>query len=129
MLHVRNNMDIVKNNYGNQLLEFCKNNNLFILNGRVNGDKVGMLTCKQTSVVDYCISSVDFLPFIYFLHVLDFSSLYSDVHCPISLSLKSIAATNDTESRKSQGCSCDRKKIKKMGQYKSWGIYRKHRCV
>jgi hypothetical protein len=34
---------------------------MFILNGRLNGDKDWIFTCKGTSVVDYCISNVHFL--------------------------------------------------------------------
>jgi hypothetical protein len=44
------------------LLEFCKGNSLFIVNGRVGKDKnIGRFTCRNDSVVDYCISSPYFL--------------------------------------------------------------------
>ena len=40
------------------LLEFYKDNSLFIVNGRVGKDKnIGRFTCRNASVVDYCISS------------------------------------------------------------------------
>ena len=49
-------MDKRKNNFGNVLLEFCKCNNMFICNGRVDQDKGhGKLTSKNASVVDYVI--------------------------------------------------------------------------
>ena len=54
----RKNADLHTNSYGYQLIEFCKNNDLFILNGRV-GDDVNppKLTCKNSSTVDYVIST------------------------------------------------------------------------
>jgi hypothetical protein len=45
------NKDLGKNRHGALLLDFCKGNNMFILNGRLNGDKDGNFTCKGTSVV------------------------------------------------------------------------------
>ncbi|CAC5413157.1 unnamed protein product [Mytilus coruscus] len=87
MSKVRCSMDKSKNSYGNMLLEMCKNNNLIILNGRVNGDKEGKFTCRQSSVVDYFICTYDFLCFVVNMYVKDFSKLYSDVHSPLILSL------------------------------------------
>ena len=44
----RNSMDTVKNCYGNKLLELCRGNTLFLLNGRVGEDQhEGRLTCKK----------------------------------------------------------------------------------
>jgi hypothetical protein len=49
--------DSVKNHYGSRLLDLCKGNDLFIINGRIGNDKdIGKLTCKNSSVVDYVIS-------------------------------------------------------------------------
>jgi hypothetical protein len=42
----RKNKDLGKNRHGALLLDFCKGNNMFILNGRLNGDKDGNCTCK-----------------------------------------------------------------------------------
>jgi hypothetical protein len=42
----------VKNKFGKLLLEFCKENNFFlILNERLNWDENGNFTCKGSSVV------------------------------------------------------------------------------
>ncbi|CAG2250846.1 unnamed protein product [Mytilus edulis] len=87
MSKVRCSMDTSKNAYGNMLLEMCKNNNIIILNGRVNGDKEGKFTCRQASVVDYFICTYDFLCFVVNMYVQDFSKLFSDVHSPLILSL------------------------------------------
>ena len=46
------------NIFGKQLIDFCKNNEMFILNGRAFCDKgVGQTTCKYKSAVDYVICS------------------------------------------------------------------------
>jgi hypothetical protein len=94
----RKNVDKVKSRSGNNLLDICKANNLFIVNGRIGDDKTesGKLTCKSSSVVDYCICTCSFLQFVYNFKVLDFCRLYSDVHSPTITNLKfKLAAGND----------------------------------
>ena len=50
----RKSADKVVNSCGYNLLEFCKSNNLFILNGRIGTDyEAPKLTCKNKSTVDY----------------------------------------------------------------------------
>ena len=56
---VRMSQDKIKNNYGNKLLQICRNNNLYVCNGRVKGDEIGALTCVKGSVIDYLISTID----------------------------------------------------------------------
>ena len=54
----RNNKDTEKNNYGEELLELCKNYNVHVLNGRLDGDSKGEITCSAkdgASTVDYGI--------------------------------------------------------------------------
>jgi hypothetical protein len=49
------------------------------MNGRLGKDQIGNLTCRNTSVVDYCLSNVHFLErlvlsrSILFWKILDFS--------------------------------------------------------
>ncbi|VDI28266.1 Hypothetical predicted protein [Mytilus galloprovincialis] len=82
----RVNMDKGKNRYGNMLLNFCKGNGVFILNGRMGRDQnIGRFTCRNASVVDYCISSPGLLKSFKDFEVLDSSKLLSDVHNPISV--------------------------------------------
>ena len=67
---------------------FCKYNDVFILNGRIGEDKeIGKFTCKNVSVVGYIIASPQYLKHITNLQVLEFSNLLSDVHCPISIDI------------------------------------------
>jgi hypothetical protein len=48
-----------KYRYGNILLDLCKGNN-FIMNGRLGKDQMGNVSCRNASVVDYCLSNVHF---------------------------------------------------------------------
>ena len=81
----RNSTDESMNSFGYSLLELCSNNNLFILNRRIGNDfRNPSLTCKNKSTIDYFISSAYVFPIIKNLQVREFSSLYSDAHCPVS---------------------------------------------
>ena len=61
----RTNADTGINNYCYKLIDFCKTNNLFILNGRVGVDGgMGSHTCKNISTVDYFISSAQLVPYL-----------------------------------------------------------------
>ena len=54
----RDNKDTEKNNYGEELLELCKNYNVHVLNGRLDRDSKGEITCianDGASTVDYVI--------------------------------------------------------------------------
>ena len=84
----RDSADNTVNNYGYRLLEVCKNNNIFILNGRLDTDhSQPSLTCKNSSITDFFLSSAHVLPNIADFYVHEFSSLYSDAHCPVALIL------------------------------------------
>ena len=84
----RNSADKNLNFYGPQLLELCKYNNIFILNGRLRTDKtLPKTTCKNRSTIDYFISAVYNFPLIHSFDVFEFESLYSDAHCAVMLSI------------------------------------------
>ena len=76
------------NAYGNRLIELLQYNNLYILNGRTNGDYEGLSTCKNTSSVDYFICSSNLFSHVESLNVIEHCPLYSDVHSPINMNLK-----------------------------------------
>ena len=84
---LRLSRDSVKNNFGNRLLQLCRNNNLYICNGRINGDTTGALTCIKGSVIDYLICNLDGLLFVNKFCVHEYSPLFSDVHCAISFNI------------------------------------------
>ena len=99
----RVNTDDIVNTYGRHLLELCKNNNLFILNGRLGCDQVEpKTTCKDRSTVDYFLCSVDNFDFINDFSILEFSDLYSDVHCPLTLILNTDSSINFNRSEDTQ---------------------------
>ena len=79
------------NKFGKNLIESCKYNEMFILNGRCFDDKgVGKTTCKNASVIDYVLSSAPLIKYISSFAVKDFCELFSDSHCPVEFSLKSV---------------------------------------
>jgi hypothetical protein len=81
-------MDKSKNKFGNLLLNFCKGNSMFIVNGRVGNDKnIGRFTCRNASVVDYCITSPELLKLFFDFDILESSKLFSDVHTPLQILL------------------------------------------
>lgn len=78
------------NAYGRNLIDFCRNNEMFILNGRAFSDKgIGATTCKDKSVVDYVICSSSSIALLSHFEIKEFCSLYSDAHSVIEFSLKS----------------------------------------
>ena len=81
----RNSFDNELNNHGKRLLEFCRNTDLRIFNGRVNGDSLERPTFHSksgVSVSDYAICDQDL-----FRHIANFivkePSSYSD-HSPVA---------------------------------------------
>ena len=76
------------NAFGKQLIAICQDASLLILNGRVEGDVSGQLTCHThngSSLVDYFIASPSILALQPHLHV---EPLPPDSdHCPLRLSL------------------------------------------
>ena len=88
---VRKSADSSVNQYGYNFIDFCKSNGLVILNGRIGNDYISpKLTCKNKCTVDYFVSS----PFVFGslddVSVCDFSSLFSNAHSPVSLTLKNV---------------------------------------
>ncbi|CAG2186516.1 unnamed protein product [Mytilus edulis] len=92
---LRNSIDTVVNGYGRKFIDFCKNNRMFILNGRLEENKTGSPTSRNSSVIDYALSSTHFLYNICKLEVLNFCKLFSDVHSPLSLQLYTNNEIND----------------------------------
>ena len=76
------------NRSGRRLLDICKHNNLYILNGRVGSDnQTGQFTFRDTSVIDYSLASASLLSLIDHFEVIDLDRLYSDGHSLISTHL------------------------------------------
>lgn len=87
----RYNQDITpdRNSYGRKLVEFCKNNQLFIFNGRLGEDcGVGKPTTTYHTTIDYFIGSLEVMQSVEAFKVLDFDPMISDVHCGLCTRLK-----------------------------------------
>ena len=87
----RKSQDSVYNNVGNILLEICKSNNLFILNGRCGKDK--------EAFVDYSITTAETLKFIDDFEITELDSLFSDGHSLLQsmLKFKKLERTTQTQ--------------------------------
>ena len=84
----RTTTDKDTNNYGYKLIEFCKANSFYILNGRLGSDKNrGATTCRSASTVDYFICDTKLFPFAVNLYVDTYCPLLSDVHNPVILEI------------------------------------------
>ncbi|CAL4079460.1 unnamed protein product [Meganyctiphanes norvegica] len=88
----RLNKDTFVNINGQLLLEFCKVNNMKILNGRTGIDReVGNFTYNSTisnNTIDYCLVSQMFLSHIHGFEMDILDQNLSDFHSPIIVTLK-----------------------------------------
>lgn len=93
----RKSLDVCVNANGKKLIEYCKNHNVLICNGRVGADKhIGDLTCKGASVVDYFMMSPDMISKVYMYDVLAFNNLFSDCHRAIECTCRFAGNNNVT---------------------------------
>lgn len=83
----RNSQDKTRNNFGNVLLQICRNNNLYICNGRLNSENTSAYTCIKGSVIDYLIANINSILLVNKFTVHEFSPLLSDVHCALSFAV------------------------------------------
>ena len=84
----RQNDDRITNNYGNMMIDFCKNTNLLILNGRLGNEKNNkQVTCKERSTVDYFRCTYGLFDVLQNLEVCKFDHLFSDAHSPLTVDL------------------------------------------
>ena len=68
----RKSCDKKKNNHGYKLVDMCKNNNIFILNGRYGNDNhTGKVTFCGISLIDYVISSLNAYDFLTDFNVIE----------------------------------------------------------
>ena len=95
--------DKTLNNYGYKLINFCKRNNMFILNDRLGEDKVhGHTTCRNSIRIEYFISNVYMFGYLRHLYVDDFCPLLSDVHNPLVIKMQLKAKTTETSLSKEE---------------------------
>ena len=88
LLSNRKLFDKASNNHDSKLIDICKNNNLFILNGRFDKDEnIGNFTFRDTSVIDYILVSVHTLKLLRSFEIADTDPIFSDVHSILSCTL------------------------------------------
>ncbi|CAC5390984.1 unnamed protein product [Mytilus coruscus] len=118
---VRNTPDDVVNGFGRKLLEFCKSNKVFILNGRVGQDVNAKPTSRNNSVIDYIICTSHFLQFVSNFEIGEFSKLFSDVHSPLSLHIdcQSLIKNKVIENNFAQQNMIGKWKIEKINEYRT----------
>ena len=91
----RCSQDSQTNAHGVMLTDLCKNNNLFILNGRVGHDKSrGRFTYRNVSVIDYAFATPECFQYFIDFEVIDTDALLSDGHCVLSLTLNKHGKTH-----------------------------------
>ena len=83
----RQNSDTRVNNYGYRLIDFCIDNDMYIINGRGDGNSSDV-TCENVSTVDYFISTASVIPIVECLNVHECCKIFSDSHKPVSLVAK-----------------------------------------
>ena len=77
------------NVYGHKLLDLCRKNNIYIVNGRKGKDSLkGERTCQNVSLIDYFIASSKLFPYIAEFEVKEFCPLLSDVHRPLHITIQ-----------------------------------------
>ena len=104
----RSSMDTKTNNSGYWLTDVCKNNNLFIVNGRVGKDKgVGRKTFRDTSTIDYTLCTADCFTFLTQFEVIDLDPIFSDGHALLSWSLN-VNSINCHTDDKNSNCTNSR---------------------
>ncbi len=87
------------NNFGNRLVEMCKNLNLLIANGRLGSDRgIGACTWKEIAVDDYVLASARLFPVFDSFNVWEFNPLFSDGHSVIDFSLKTVSSESSNTS-------------------------------
>ena len=88
----RGNVDTTVSPQGRALVEFCKSSDLCIVNGRVDGDRIGQHTCHSYngghSTVDYFIVSSVLFPKVVHMHVLAHEPDALSVHSALHLKLR-----------------------------------------
>lgn len=93
----RENADSTVNAYGYKIIDFCKSNDIYILNGRTGS--TSKFTCKDCSTTDYVLMTPKCFELMKSLAIDDFNCLYSDSHCPVSVSLNILCPTRDKSIR------------------------------
>ena len=87
----RANQDLTpdRNSYGKKMVEICRNNQVYIFNGRLGEDcNKGQFTTTFNTTLDYFLGTPFVMHLVKNFRVLDYDALLSDVHCGLHAQLK-----------------------------------------
>ena len=91
-------MDEKTNAHGMLLIDICRNNNIFILNGRAGSDSgLGNYTFRDKSVLDYVIATADCFEFVRSFRIHETDPLFSDGHNAIEWTLKTRECSTESQ--------------------------------
>ena len=77
------------NNTGYWMIDTCKNNNLFIINGRYGKDRgIGALTFRDQSLIDYTVCTADSFKIMQDFEVVELDPIFSDGHAALVWSIQ-----------------------------------------
>ena len=87
----RNSLDKRTNTHGFLLLDMCKNNNMFIINGRLFKDEtIGAFTFRDKSVIDYVLATAESFNYITDFEIIETDPLFSDGHNVLSWDISTV---------------------------------------
>ena len=85
----RASKDHKTNTMGYWLIDTCKNNNLFIVNGRFGKDKgIGTTTFRDKSLIDYTLCSAESFEILHDFEIVELDPVFSDGHSLLAWSVK-----------------------------------------
>ena len=85
----RKSRDNNTNTNGHRLIQICRNNNIFILNGRVHKDRnLGNFTFRNKSVFDYVLSTAESFQYVINFEISETDFLFSDGHSAVTWALR-----------------------------------------
>ena len=86
----RKSKDKKTNAHGIRFIVICRNNDLFILNGRLYNDTKGNFTFKQKSVIDYVIATAACFKHVRGFNIVETDTLLTDGHSILQFELGSL---------------------------------------
>lgn len=93
----RANQDLTpdRNSYGKKMVEICRNNQVYIFNGRLGDDcNIGQYTTTFNTTIDYFIGTPFVMHSVKKFRILEYDALLSDVHCGLHTELKFCTTRN-----------------------------------
>ena len=105
------------NNTGYKIIDICKNNNLYMLNGRYGQDAgKGNYTFRDQSVIDYSISSSEGFSLLTDFKIQELDDIYSDGHSLLQMNMHLNTAITLSEHTAETNCALHEKNYNPISQ-------------